>query len=220
MFVANGHLVLAYEPCVMTLVDWQAKQIRGASVALPMLDIKRIMYQLVLAVSQLHNAHIYHQAIQPKRVMMHANGMLKLAGLDSALIVPKGKTVAPTFTAPLSIYSAPEAVLQDAPGLPADIWAIGCIFLELILGKLEAIRHELSRAAQAQDRNPPSPTFLFGPCAGFPLFDGETEVEIMWSISKVMGINNRHISIIHERPAYAKIIPKIGACDPDNFKKK
>ena len=142
--VANGSLVLAYEPCSNALPDLQCRWSSG----LPLGDIKRLVSQLVSATTHLHAAGLCHHGIRPGVITLHEDGVLKLGGLESARAL-KGGVTSTKHTASTTLctgegtgafcsYTAPELILQDAGsssrGFPADIWAIGCVCAELATG--------------------------------------------------------------------------------------
>lgn len=145
--VADGSLVLVYEPCPIALPDIQ----RRWSTGLPLGDVKRLMSQLVSATAHLHAAGLCHRGIRPRAIMLSEEGVLKLGGLEStcAGVALKGGAATARHTASTALcaaagtgaacsYTAPEVILRDdgssGGSFPADIWAIGCICAELATG--------------------------------------------------------------------------------------
>ena len=58
------------------------------------------------------------------------------------------------------------------------------------------------------------------PPTGRPIFSGSNESDVIWSISRLMGICPRHISIAQGRPDCKRILLRISECDADNFKQR
>ncbi|GAX82850.1 hypothetical protein CEUSTIGMA_g10276.t1 [Chlamydomonas eustigma] len=56
--------------------------------------------------------------------------------------------------------------------------------------------------------------------AGFPLFEGESDADVLWSISKLVGVCPRHVSVLHEREDCHRILDRIAYSDPEKFKKR
>ena len=50
------------------------------------------------------------------------------------------------------------------------------------------------------------------------MFAGTTEVDVLYSISKLRGICPRHISIAQGRPDCKRIIQNIAECGAENFR--
>ena len=132
----GGQACLVFEDCACTL---RAMQLRCRPAGLPLPDVQRLMHQLVSAVAYLHERQVMHRHLRPECILLKANGLLKLSGMNSAVLMPKGIKSVGRATLPISsrmtsIYSAPEVLLEDNIGFAADVWAIGCICAELITG--------------------------------------------------------------------------------------
>lgn len=133
----GGQACLVFEDCACTL---RAMQLRCRPAGLPLPDVQRLMHQLVSAVAYLHEQRVMHRHLRPECILLKANGLLKLSGMNSAVLMPKGIKSVGRATLPISsrmtsIYSAPEVLLEENIGFAADVWAIGCICAELITGK-------------------------------------------------------------------------------------
>jgi serine/threonine protein kinase len=137
VLTSKKRLNLVYEHCTSTLPQLQKKY---PAVGMPLREVKSLIYQLVSAVDYLHVNNVTHQDIRPSAVFLQGpSDILKLCNLYAAQILPSeikvhpGTQQRPQGTIP-SCYSAPEVVLGDLFSYPADIWSIGCITAELLLG--------------------------------------------------------------------------------------
>jgi serine/threonine protein kinase len=87
------------------------------------------------AISFIHNKNVKHMDIKPKNILVRRmNDHLKVYIADFG-IARAYKSAAESFTdSPTSFtrtYAAPEVILQDTRGFPADIFSLGCVFMEM-----------------------------------------------------------------------------------------
>jgi len=95
-------------------------------------QIKLFLYQLISGVNYCHSRRIIHRDLKPQNLLVDRSGNLKIAdfGLARAFGIPI-KTL--THEIETLWYRAPEVLLgQKQYSLGVDIWAVGCIFAELI----------------------------------------------------------------------------------------
>lgn len=97
--------------------------------------VKFIFYQITLAVAYLHSHNIAHLELNPKNILLSKDCDLKLGGLSAAR--PSWLPNAPGMKMVYQdYYKAPENILNNDQNsdcfLKADIWALGCIFFELL----------------------------------------------------------------------------------------
>jgi hypothetical protein len=88
------------------------------------------------AIEFIHDKNVKHMDIKPKNILVR-----RVDGLPKVYIADFGiarayKSPAEAFTdTPTSFtrtYAAPEVVLQDKRGYPADIFSLGCVFMEMV----------------------------------------------------------------------------------------
>jgi len=95
--------------------------------------IKRFMYQLIQGILHCHQRRIIHRDLKPQNLLVDPKThTIKLAdfGLARAFSVPI-RTL--THEIETLWYRAPEVLLgQKEYALGVDMWAIGCIFAELV----------------------------------------------------------------------------------------
>lgn len=100
-------------------------------------DIKSLLFQLLSAVEYLHSRWIIHRDIKVSNMLFFdGQGVLKLADLGLA------RTFSHMHSQPLTPetvtlwYRSPEILFDSFKyGPSADMWSVGCVFAELVLGK-------------------------------------------------------------------------------------
>jgi len=94
--------------------------------------IKKMLYQLLRGVDYCHSKRIIHRDLKPQNLLVDPKGNIKICdfGLARAFTIPI-KTL--THEVETLWYRAPEILLgKKEYSLGVDMWAIGCIFTELI----------------------------------------------------------------------------------------
>ncbi|KAM0929643.1 hypothetical protein ACQ4PT_001657 [Festuca glaucescens] len=94
--------------------------------------IQSYIYQLLCGVKYLHSANIVHRDLKPQNLLLTENAtILKICDFGEARISGNHMT-RHVGTLP---YKAPEILLHSNLYTSAvDIWSVGCIFAELLLG--------------------------------------------------------------------------------------
>lgn len=102
---------------------------------IPASTVKSIMFQLLNGCQYLHTNWVLHRDLKPANIMVTSAGEVKIGDLGLARLFYKplhalfsGDKVVVTIW-----YRAPELLLGSKHYTPAiDMWAIGCIFAELL----------------------------------------------------------------------------------------
>ncbi|KAH1084029.1 hypothetical protein J1N35_023790 [Gossypium stocksii] len=97
------------------------------------------LYQMLRAMKYMHTANVYHRDLKPKNILANANCKLKVCdfGLARVAFNDTPTTVFWTDYVATRWYRAPELCgsffSKYTPAI--DIWSIGCIFAEVLMGK-------------------------------------------------------------------------------------
>lgn len=103
-------------------------------------DVRRYARSIVLGLSHVHKKGYVHCDLKPQNVMMVSscskNGGFNAKIGDFGLAKrAKQRNNSGTFWRGTPLYLAPEVVSDGVQEPPADIWAVGCIVLEMLTGK-------------------------------------------------------------------------------------
>ena len=93
----------------------------------------RIGIQIARALEYTHSKRIIHRDIKPENIHLDANGRAKL--MDFGIAKAEGMSMTKAgFALGTPYYMAPEQVLGEHVGEPADVYAFGILMFELLTG--------------------------------------------------------------------------------------
>ncbi|XP_073982062.1 MAPK/MAK/MRK overlapping kinase-like isoform X3 [Rhodnius prolixus] len=122
----TGRVTFIFELMDMSLYDMMKNRKRP----IPESRAKNYLYQVVKGVAHIHHHGIFHRDIKPENILVKGE-LLKISDLGSV----KGIYTRHPYTEYISTrwYRSPECLLTTGYyGPKMDVWAIGCVFFELI----------------------------------------------------------------------------------------
>ncbi|XP_029027187.1 cyclin-dependent kinase-like 3 isoform X2 [Betta splendens] len=97
---------------------------------------RQYLYQILRAAAFCHERKIVHRDIKPENVLVSRAGVVKLCDFGLARTLPSAAGGVYTDYVATRWYRAPELLVGDAQyGRPVDVWAVGCLFLEMLTGQ-------------------------------------------------------------------------------------
>lgn len=96
-------------------------------------DVKSIIFQTVSGLAHMHKNGYFHRDLKPENILIDKNFNIKLADFGLAREIRS----LPPYTQYVSTrwYRGPECLLESTNySYPIDIWAVGCILVELLSG--------------------------------------------------------------------------------------
>lgn len=90
-----------------------------------------LFLQTAIAVDYLHKLNVIHRDIKPANILLDTNDNVKLADVGIVKIMRShigcGQTQIGT-----PLYMAPEILRRERYGVKSDVWALGCVFYEIM----------------------------------------------------------------------------------------
>ena len=96
--------------------------------------VAEIGEQLASALSHSHAAGIVHRDVKPTNVLMAADGSVRLADFGIAVTATATRLTVTGTVAGSAGYVSPEQVLGSGAGAASDIYALGLVLLECLVG--------------------------------------------------------------------------------------
>ncbi|QPG74678.1 Serine/threonine-protein kinase ark1 [Brettanomyces nanus] len=91
------------------------------------------IYQVASALSYLHKKHIIHRDLKPENILMHFHNQVKLSDFGWSVYAPQDRRRT-TMCGTLD-YLPPEMVEAKSHNEKVDVWALGVLMYELLVGK-------------------------------------------------------------------------------------
>ena len=99
-----------------------------------MKEIWSMVGQILQGLKEVHELGISHWDLKPENVLMNDEGIIKICDFGSAKVIDKTGKNTPYIVS--RYYWAPELILGVSSYTEKiDIWAVGCIFAEMITQK-------------------------------------------------------------------------------------
>ena len=145
-FKSKDRLYMVLECVESSLLDLLNANPKG----LPSNKVRSYSYQLSCALQYCHGKNILHRDLKPENLLLTDDGILKLCDFGFARSLPSTALLSDNdFGSPyddrnyhqLTVYVAtrwyrsPELILRMPYGKPVDIWAMGCIMVEMATGE-------------------------------------------------------------------------------------
>lgn len=124
----KNQIFLIFEFVDTTIIELINHQPQGMNPC----NIKKILYQALNALTYMHNNKIIHRDIKPENLLVSSKGIVKICDFGFA----RYKTGDDNLTHYVSTrwYRAPELLVYAKYTEKVDIWAIGCMAGEMMLG--------------------------------------------------------------------------------------
>eukprot|EP01083_Nonionella_stella_P016243 45420_1 len=126
-FEFGRHLCLVFDLVGPNLM--QRMRLRGT---FSLKQIRKIAFQLIVALGWLHRNRLIHADIKPENILLYHlsdNVSLKLIDFGNAMKFDQVSAYKETFRVQTLHYRAPEVLLGSHFGAPIDMWSLGCLLI-------------------------------------------------------------------------------------------
>ena len=139
VFEFRHHVCLLFPLLAIDLLGHlEGRAFRGLALA----DVRLLARQLLHALAFLRNRHVIHTDLKPENVMF-VESPSRVRGLGrrppSVLLIDFGSAIYASRLHPDIIstrhYRAPEIILGLEWSFPIDMWSLGCLLVELVVGR-------------------------------------------------------------------------------------
>eukprot|EP00762_Andalucia_godoyi_P008503 ANDGO_05755.mRNA.1 Cell division control protein 2 homolog 3 len=169
-FRRKGKLYLVFEYVERNMLEQLEESATGLHPEL----VRRLIYQLCLAIEYCHRHDIIHRDIKPENLLIGADNVLKLCDFGFARTLVGKQTSNPNYTEYVATrwYRSPELLLGSTNyGKEVDVWAIGCIMGELLDGQA--------------------------------MFPGESDIDQLYVIQRVLGpLTSEQMELFYRNPRF------------------
>ncbi|XP_050310188.1 serine/threonine-protein kinase fused isoform X4 [Anthonomus grandis grandis] len=129
--------------------------------------VKQIVWDLVSALYYLHSNRVLHRDLKPQNILLDLKNRAKLCDFGFARNMSTGTHVLTSIKG-TPLYMAPELIDELPYDYNADLWSLGCIIYELLMGTppfcTNSILHLIRKIKTEQIK---WPTFLSPECTSF-----------------------------------------------------
>jgi formylglycine-generating enzyme required for sulfatase activity/cephalosporin-C deacetylase-like acetyl esterase len=126
---AEGELFLT-----LAYYDGESLKHRLQRGPLPIDDAIDIAAQVAQALARAHQSGIVHRDIKPANLMLPNDGPVKIVDFGLAKLVGHSELTKTGTTVGTVAYMSPEQIRGAEAGPPADVWATGVVFYEMLAG--------------------------------------------------------------------------------------
>ena len=133
---------------------------RIASGPLSLLEAVDTACQAASGLAEAHRHSIVHRDIKPSNILLTRQGQVKIVDFGLALVLTDLAATRSIDLRGTAAYMAPEQIQRTPADQRSDIWALGVVLAEMLLGRHPFLRESWSTTIDAILNDPPAPLAL------------------------------------------------------------
>jgi len=153
----SPYLVFEYLPGGRLRDHSQDLQAKGTQV--PLTDFYRTARQLCRALAHIHGRGVIHRDVAATNILLDERGVAHLGDFDQAISIKEAATAALIPLTPEGV-AAPELLGPGIPDYRADLYALGAVLYELLVGTVPGVGQTPSRLVPPSQVRPDVPPRL------------------------------------------------------------
>ncbi|KAL8560022.1 hypothetical protein ACOMHN_041492 [Nucella lapillus] len=149
------------------LMQTDLHQIISSSQSMTTDHVKVFLYQILRGLKYLHSAGVLHRDLKPSNLLVNSNCLLKICDFGLSRVHEPDESREMSLEVMTRFYRAPEILLAFPHyDYAVDMWAVGCIFAELLSRKVLFNCHSPVQQLDAMVHllGTPAPSDLDGAC--------------------------------------------------------
>ncbi|XP_071696427.1 mitogen-activated protein kinase kinase kinase 18-like [Rutidosis leptorrhynchoides] len=141
--------------------------------------IQSYTHQILLGLDYIHSNNIVHCDIKCDNILVCDNNVVKIGDFGCAKLLETDGVMTSSLISGTPVFMAPEAARGEEQGFEADVWAVGCVVIEMATG----------RNPWPEIKDPVSGLYKIGYSGDVPLFPTWLSVEGKDFLNKCLQIN-------------------------------
>jgi len=161
--LAHPHIVSLYDAgvegdlsyLVMEYIDGETLQPLCRSTRAPLDQVIDIIYKCAKALDYAHSKGVLHRDIKPSNIMLTREGVPKLMDFSIAEIAAAADADKQKGVLGSPLYMAPEQIRREPLGPPTDLYALGAVMFQMLVGQPPFAIPEIPLLFKAIRQQPP-----------------------------------------------------------------
>jgi serine/threonine-protein kinase len=140
---------------VMAFYEGDTLASRIAAGPISTVEVVGISNQIGRGLSEAHRHYVIHRDIKPSNIVLTKRGVVKIVDFGLALILSDLSATRSLGVHGTAIYMAPEQIRRVPADRRSDIWALGVVLAEMLLGHHPFAREDFGATMHAILHEPP-----------------------------------------------------------------